>query len=85
MCVDINEVFSRFDKVNGKLQIINDAVNKNKGAITIVVNGTEIKGTVNEIKSVAKFEMGEISATISLYDNDFKLSMYNVLDVEKAF
>jgi hypothetical protein len=85
MCVNSDEVYSRLTIISNKLQLINTVVIKNKGTITIVVKGAEIKGTVNEIKSLSKFEMGEIVATISLYDSDFNLSTYNVLDIEKVF
>jgi hypothetical protein len=85
MCVNLDEVYNRFNIINSKLQLINDVVYKNKGAVTIVINGVEIKGSVNEIKSTNKFEMGEITATISLYDNNFNVSIYNIRDIEKAF
>ncbi len=85
MCVNLDEVYNRFNTINSKLQLINDVVYKNKGAITIVINGAEIKGRVNEIKSASKFEMGEITATISLYDDNFNVSIYNIRDIEKAF
>jgi hypothetical protein len=85
MCVNLDEVYNRFSIINNKLQIINNIVLKNKGVITIIVKGTEIKGSVNEIRSSSKFDMGEIVATISLYDSNFNLSTYNVLDIEKVF
>jgi hypothetical protein len=85
MCVNLDEVYNRFYIVSTKLQMISNTVIKNKGVITIVVKGTEIKGSINEIKSSSKFEMGEIVATISLYDSNFNLSTYNILDIENAF
>jgi hypothetical protein len=85
MCVNLDDVYNRFTIISNKLQIINNTVTKNKGAITIVIKDTEIKGTVNEIRSSSKFDMGEIVATISLYDSNFNLSTYNVLDIEKVF
>ena len=85
MCVNLDDVYNRFNTVSTKLQMINNAVIKNKGRITIVVKGAEIKGSINEIRSSSKFEMGEIIATISLYDSNFNLSTYNILDIENAF
>ena len=85
MCVNLDEVYSRFNNISSKLQMINNTVIKNKGAITIVVKGSEIKGSVNEIRSSSKFDMGEIVATVSLYDSNFNLSTYNILDIEKVF
>ena len=85
MCVNSDEVYTRFTIISNKLQLINTVVIKNKGAVSIVVKGSEIKGSVNEIRSSSKFDMGEIVATISLYDDNFNLSTYNVLDIERAF
>jgi|GEM_PF-6263428 hypothetical protein len=85
MCVNSDEVYTRFTIISNKLHLINTVVIKNKGVITIVVKGAEIKGSVNEIRSSSKFDMGEIVATISLYDDNFNLSTYNVLDIESVF
>jgi hypothetical protein len=85
MCVNLDDVYNRFNTVSTKLQMINNTVIKNNGRITIVVKGAEIKGSINEIRSSSKFEMGEIIATISLYDSNFNLSTYNILDIENAF
>jgi hypothetical protein len=85
MCVNSDEVYTRFTIITNMLQLINTVIIKNKGAITIVVKGAEIKGSVNDIRSSSKFDMGEIVATISLYDVNFNLSTYNVLDIERTF
>ena len=85
MCVDLTEVFNRFNDISKKLELINNVISTNKGTITILLDNTTIKGRVKEIKSSSKFEMGEISATISLYDDHFNVSTYNIRDIENAF